>query len=1205
MSVNIGYGSDGGSLSFEAEIETSKFDAGVKKIESGIEALSKKQNAAGTSIGENIGKSLKDVSAQNKALLDSYAKNAREAEALWKNKQSVMQPAPIVNNLKEVAQDVLKLKGATQENNAVQEVAGEVLSGISLETFTLAGAISFATGFLVSHKKEILEWVVALFKGNDATAQATKLLKEQIAIQLASREARLKGLQAAAQESVEMKTLYKAALDLNIPLKERNKIIEELQSKYPDYFSSFSNEEILAGKAEKAYNLLTTAILAAAKARAAQDAIAENQSRILENDFTKADLATEREKARLAVKKAQENFNNADKYRDKTASSLTGATTISQASLAAGAISGAKKDLDVIDKKIRDISTDSDILNKKNAKLASDVQDNIRKNGAVAVLGINNNKPKAIKETTDKTINERKALVSRMNDIDAEYSRKSFTKDEEEVQALKDKFSKFRKIIEDFNKANPKQAIGLEGLGEIETRANSDLIYRQNTEKLKISLNEQKGIYTDFEKEKTIIGEAQAKERFSNEINTQKSYLTILQDELSNLNSKNELSGAELERKKAIEDNIKAELKIRKNAKDKEYAEAYLSAVSYGETLARIDIEYSAKAKALGKDLTDEKKNELLRQKNDAIEIANDEAYQKTEIYKRLSQETILLSREQIKEQITILKELLNSESIQPKVRNQLNSQLSGLQNRLGLGSRQSNVNALKKEQSDIEKAITLPQSQTKLKELQDRLIKVGAELKKISGNAKGADKGLSGFISKLSDNESLIDISNYAADAADGLNSMSAALGGNETAAGYALDTIGQLAGGVADLAAGLASGDPAKMIGAAIKAIGTLFSIGKKVKEMNAAARKEVADFYASAISGEREYQDLLKERALQTIRDNKVVLEGIRAEIDLRKSQVVDYNKEVNEIMAKLQGQNYTASESYTHGTWFRKASVNKTYSSLQGMDFSQLSSLLAQGKLEGDAKALVERLKELEQKGYDATAAVAELAKQTAEIFTGTSSDTLTDSLLNMFKEGKTGAQDLADFFKSTMNDAALSIFKNKVLAAGIDKFYEQFSKKAQSDDELTNTEILDLQSLFKTFTDDAQKKFEEFQKITGQSLNTTLTNSASAVTGTITSAGLTENSANIAMGIWRGQYDLTKTLVRLSGDSLTHTMAISKGVLDCYNMSVNIFTTALEIRDNTFRTANNTDNLYLILSKIEKNTSGGSSYQNLINGGIKP
>ena len=67
-------------------------------------------------------------------------------------------------------------------------------------------------------------------------------------------------------------------------MKERNKVVDELQKMYPSYFGKLSNEEILAGKASDAYDRLTKSIISSAKARAAMNKMVEEQGKILENE---------------------------------------------------------------------------------------------------------------------------------------------------------------------------------------------------------------------------------------------------------------------------------------------------------------------------------------------------------------------------------------------------------------------------------------------------------------------------------------------------------------------------------------------------------------------------------------------------------------------------------------------------------------------------------------------------------------------------------------------------------------------------------------------------------------------------------------------------------------------------------------------------------------------------------------------------------
>jgi len=208
--------------------------------------------------------------------------------------------------------------------------------------------------------------------------------------------------------------------------------------------------------------------------------------------------------------------------------------------------------------------------------------------------------------------------------------------------------------------------------------------------------------------------------------------------------------------------------------------------------------------------------------------------------------------------------------------------------------------------------------------------------------------------------------------------------------------------------------------------------------------------------------------------------------------------------------------------------------------------------------------------------DAEKAIAELAQQTSELFTGTTSDNLTNSLADMFSSGKTGALELADFFKQSMDDAALSIFKNKVLAGKMEEFYKNFDKAAQSGDELTAAEIAQLQLDFSKMTDEALKKFEGYKKITGSDLKGSKDSASQGSSGKVVSEALTEGTANRGLGIWQAQYDIQK--------------ATSNTIADMYQTTLKQFSVTVEIAANTLRTANNTDGLGTKLDKVIENTT---------------
>ena len=535
------------------------------------------------------------------------------------------------------------------------------------------------------------------------------------------------------------------------------------------------------------------------------------------------------------------------------------------------------------------------------------------------------------------------------------------------------------------------------------------------------------------------------------------------------------------------------------------YATALEAAKTYEQKVLEINKEYADKAKTIREIAAKEGLNPdaqiaVLNEKWQAVlEGEKQTAYQKTEIYRTQAAQVLELTKQQVKDQIEILKTLLDDKNIPKEVKSKIEGEINKLEFALKVGIDQNNLNTINAQIDLIKRKLSAKDENgntlitqeefERLKKELDDLIGKKNELEGNSGTAKSDfAKGLAENFKYLNGtaSEVLTGISTDLGQISGSFGELSNALGGVNTEAGYTLDTIGQLVGVASDAAgaaASFASGDIIGGVTKTIKAISGIFSIGKKVKEMNAAARKEVEDFYANAIAGEKAYQDKLRERKLQTIRQNKLVLQGIRDEIALRKEQTSDYAKETAEIMAKLQGQSYVSAEKYTHGTWFRKAKVDKTYTSLAGKSFEELSSLLAQGKLEADAKALVERLIELEQKGYDASLALDELAKERDIVFTGTTADAIAGGIINGFKAGKKTAADFADDFGGLMEDALLSSFKSQYLDGAIEEFYKEFAKL--SADGLSDAEIEALRARYAEVIASGSGLADAIKKIRGE------------------------------------------------------------------------------------------------------------------------
>lgn len=190
-----------------------------------------------------------------------------------------------------LAQDRLKaLKEEGKQGTPIWKQLAKSL--LSWQTALVVGIT-----LLSSYGNEIADWVKGLFKSKENV----DILKESLE---AYNKAVLESAKNVQEEKTKLDLLYRATQNASKPLEERKKALEELQRIYPEYFGNLSEEEILAGKASDAYIKLSKSIIAASRARAAQDMIVKQQQVVLENE----QKITEAYTRRSAVEKEMENL---------------------------------------------------------------------------------------------------------------------------------------------------------------------------------------------------------------------------------------------------------------------------------------------------------------------------------------------------------------------------------------------------------------------------------------------------------------------------------------------------------------------------------------------------------------------------------------------------------------------------------------------------------------------------------------------------------------------------------------------------------------------------------------------------------------------------------------------------------------------------------------------------------------------------------
>ena len=330
-------------------------------------------------------------------------------------------------------------------------------------------------------------------------------------------------------------------------------------------------------------------------------------------------------------------------------------------------------------------------------------------------------------------------------------------------------------------------------------------------------------------------------------------------------------------------------------------------------------------------------------------------------------------------------------------------------------------------------------------------------------------------------------------------LNTIAGGIGdifGDE--AGYAASQVVELTtalGGFATAASQFAQGDFLGGIASVVSSVGSIFSMGKKVKEMNREAREEQQKFYDEAIQGEMEYQRLLRERLRtqrqigeMTLAYNKRITEELEKQ---RQASGSEYDR----LLQQIQGEQYISGVGYRHGTWFRKAKTWNEYSSLMGKSYEDIEKLYTEGKLEEKVARLFEQLRALREEGVDIDQMLDDQEESMREALTGTTTDSIADSIIQGFAGGKRSAKDFADDFQEMLNNAVLQGIKMRALEEPLRKWYESFAEASGAG--LTESDIADLKAQYDKIVENAAKQLEDMERVTGNKIDSTLTQQARA------------------------------------------------------------------------------------------------------------
>ena len=289
----------------------------------------------------------------------STVKGANSAAFAMQNLGRVAQDAPfgfigIQNNLNPLLESFARLKQESGSTGGALKALGQSLIGPAGLGIALS-VVSAAVLFYQQYQQ----------RANKTTNDAKKAADEYINTLGQLQQAQLKGATSAQEELTTLSLLFNQYKDQNSPLQNRKAAYEELQKLYPAYFKNLAFESDAAGKTKTAYDLLTTSILANARAKAAADLITKNATRQLENEQKLIDLGIAANKKKLEADKIASD-------KAKRGGGDVGDIEITSSAATKKEIS-ALNELADINKQIANIVTDTLLLNEKNLQLTKSI----------------------------------------------------------------------------------------------------------------------------------------------------------------------------------------------------------------------------------------------------------------------------------------------------------------------------------------------------------------------------------------------------------------------------------------------------------------------------------------------------------------------------------------------------------------------------------------------------------------------------------------------------------------------------------------------------------------------------------------------------------------------------------------------------------------------------------------------------------------
>ncbi|WP_076752733.1 hypothetical protein [Elizabethkingia anophelis] len=620
--------------------------------------------------------------------------------------------------------------------------------------------------------------------------------------------------------------------------------------------------------------------------------------------------------------------------------------------------------------------------------------------------------------------------------------------------------------------------------------------------------------------------------------------------------------------------------------------------------------------------------SEVEKQKQQELDAVNSAEYAKQSLYEKFSQNLMGITKRELANRIASLEEYLRLSKglLSAGQQNFIEAELEKAKKLKAT----FNVGTEEKQLLQQKAKLTQDINDKRAKGNED-VVKEAADLEIVNGKLKDILAKRAAMASDI------------AGAMASGFRNIASAIDDSNAGLADTLDTLGDIAG-IAQNAAGafasFASGDIVGGISQTFSAITGIFSIGKKARESEKKAREEMKKYQDSIFQSGLDYQALLRQRLSEELKINdayKARITNIKEEMAANAKNKESILRDQEAVLKRLlNAQTVTGMHTEKYGGFLgigRKTRAVEELSKvgdLLGLNgykedpfkglspflkkfmgiknnvfadllpppetiavsdelFDKLAKLNAEKPLTGDAKAAYEQLLKLKEEYGSIEALNRDLEKQLKDAVTGTTAQSLADSIKQGILSGKKQFSDFADDIENFLRQGIIAGMSAKVIEPQIQKLQDELANML-GDGVLTEDEKKQFQEMYMKIASEASQYLDLINQ-TGLNVTGNV-GSANSLQGAYKAAS--QESIDLLAGQTGG--------MRLA--QLETNQILKAGAAQQMAQTSKMLEVQIDIERNTRRTAENTEELYDInegIQKVEKTLS--SQYNQLKAAGL--